>query len=63
MQVIRLFSLFTVLSNDIDLISVTLIAVEDKPDNAIDCQITKRKTASFVCILSIKLVRRRGYWR
>ena len=49
-QVTRLFSLFTILSTNTGLISVTLIAVENKADNAIDCQITKHKTASFVCI-------------
>ena len=51
MQLIRLFSLFTVLSNGIGLISVTLIAVENKADYAIDYQKTKRVLV--VCYRSI----------
>ena len=56
MQVARLFSSFTVLSTGIGLIYVTLIVAENKADNAINYQRTRRDTASFCCIPSIELL-------
>ena len=57
MQSVWLYSLFNALSMGMGLISVTLIPVENKADNAMDCQAKKkRETARFGCMLSIKLL-------
>ena len=55
MQVIRLFSSFAVLSTDIDLISVTLICVENKADNAIDCQKYKARNSEFWLYIIVQI--------